>query len=102
MRWSTTYDTCGIHGLAPSGLGECNPSTVEALAAPDNGHGQPLTGLARLGGLHFRRLHLRLLTVGPCRSHVKGRLSLAPMGPQPLALEALTKSLSCVGSCGVD
>ena len=59
------------------------------MAAPDNGHGQPLTGLARLGGLHFRRWHLRLLTVGPCRSHVKGRLSLAPMGPQPLALAAI-------------
>jgi GDP-L-fucose synthase len=36
-----------------------------------------------LGAGVIRRLHLRLLTVGPCRGHIKERLKLAPMGIRP-------------------
>jgi hypothetical protein len=44
------------------------------------GHGQPLTGLGRLGVNVVRRFHLRLPTVGPCRGTSGGLRALRPQG----------------------
>jgi len=48
---------------------------VAALVGRTTGHGQPLTGLGRLGVDVIPRFHLRLLTVGPAGATPQGGLS---------------------------
>src|SRR6516164_2916512 len=55
-------------------------------------HDQPLVGLGRLDVGVIRRLRLRLVTVGPCRGHIKGRPVLAPMGTRPALTTKWRKS----------
>src|SRR6516162_2724683 len=51
-------------------------------------HGQSLTGLEQLGPNVIRRLHLRLLTVCPCRGPATYRL---PLSLSPALQHALTR-----------
>ena len=59
------------------------PNMVAALEGPDRGRRSTPSGVGVMGGDVIRRLHLRLLTAGPCRGRIRTRLILALIGQRP-------------------